>query len=138
MSPETILFPAIAMFALTFGCILTLGLARFRAIHDSKVKISFYRTYDEGTQPKRLHLLARHVQNHFEVPPLFYAAVILLYVTESVSILALVLAWLFVVVRILHSYIHLGSNNVSQRFFTFGSSLSCLLGLWVALAVSIF
>ena len=118
------------MFFLTIGCIFYLGFSRYRAIHAKQVKVSFYRTYDEGSQPKRLHLLSRHVQNHFEVPPMFYIAVLVAYTTHNETIISLVFAWLFVMARGVHTFIHLGSNNVSVRFFTFGFSLLCLLGLW--------
>lgn len=132
-----IIYPAIAMFTLTMSCIFYLGFHRYRAIHNKQVKISYYRTYDEGSQPQRLHLLARHVQNHFEVPPLFYIVVILIFVSNSVTVSAVILSWLFVALRAAHSYIHLGSNNVSIRFFTFGASLLVLSALWITLLLSI-
>ncbi|TNC82342.1 MAG: hypothetical protein C9356_04815 [Oleiphilus sp.] len=137
MNQTLILYPAIAMFFLSIGCIFSMGLARFRAIHNREVKISFYSTYTKGSQPARLHLLARHVQNHFEVPPMFYAATILLYVTEAVIASTLVLAWSFFAARVLHTFIHLGRNNVSQRFFMFGFSLLCLTGLWALLLIAL-
>ena len=130
MNSVTILYPAFCMFLLTLGCIFYMGISRYRAIHNRDVKISFFRTYNEGSQPERLHIIARHVQNHFEVPPLFYVGVILSYVTNNVSFPAVIFAWLFFSSRIVHSIIHFGNNNVSYRFFTFGFSLICLLGLW--------
>ncbi|MCL6415718.1 MAPEG family protein [Aestuariirhabdus sp. Z084] len=133
MSSSTILYPAFAMFCLTLGVIFYMGFLRFIAIRNHQVKISFFRTYDEGTQPRRLHLLARHVQNHFETPPLFYIGIILSYLTHNDSFSVLLFSWLFVVARIVHTFIHLGSNNVSYRFFTFGFSLVCLCGIWVSI-----
>ena len=130
MGSTTILLPAFAMFFLTIGCIFYLGFSRYRAIHAKQVKVSFYRTYDEGSQPKRLHLLSRHVQNHFEVPPIFYAGILVAYTTTNDLLISLIFAWLFVLARVAHTFIHLGSNNVSVRFFTFGFSLLCLLGRW--------
>lgn len=73
MSTEMMIYPSIAMFALSFFCILMLGRARYNAIRKGEVRISYFRTYNEGEQPARLHLLSRHVQNHFEVPPLFFS-----------------------------------------------------------------
>jgi len=137
MNPTAILYPAIAMFALTFGAILLLGFARFGAVRRRDVRLSFYRTYDQGSQPAHLHLLARHVQNHFEVPPLFYAGVLLTFVSGSVNMPAVVFAWLYVATRCVHSYIHLGSNNVSRRFFTFLTSLIFLAALWLTLLYSL-
>ncbi len=137
MNSTAILYPAIAMFTLTFGAILSLGLARYRAIQRRDVRISFFRTFDEGSQPPHLHLLARHVQNHFEVPPLFYVGVLLTFVSGSVTTLTVTFAWLFVAARCVHSCIHLGSNNVSRRFFTFGASLIFLAGLWLTFLYSL-
>jgi hypothetical protein len=137
MNNVYILYPAIAMFTLSVGCIFTLGLARFLAIHRREVSIGYFSTYNKGKQPARLHVMARHVQNHFEVPPLFYAAVIALFVTNAVSLSSVVIAWLFVASRIVHTFIHLGHNNVSQRFFVFGFGLMCLCGLWGSLLLAL-
>ena len=137
MKPTAILYPGIAMFALTLSTIVALGIARYRAIQRREVSIKYFRTYNEGGQPAFLHVLARHVQNHFEVPPLFYFALLFLFVTGSVDALSVSLAWLFVAARCVHSFIHLGSNNVSRRFFTFGVSLLFLAGLWATLLVSL-
>lgn len=137
MSNIHILYPAIAMFSLTIFCVVKLGLTRFFAVRRKEVSVSFFSTYSKGTQPPRLHLLMRHVQNHFEVPPLFYIAVVALLVTHSVSRSDIILAWLFVGSRLVHTLIHLGHNNVSQRFFVFGFGLICLCGLWGSLFVAV-
>jgi hypothetical protein len=137
MNPNTILYPGIAMFGLTLFVMLRLGFARYTAIQSRSVSIKYFRTYNEGEQPARLHLLSRHMQNHFEVPPLFYAGLIFTYVSGAVTVLAIVMAWLFFFARCIHSYIHLGSNNVSARFFTFGASLAFLTGLWGTLLIQL-
>jgi hypothetical protein len=125
------------MFFLTLGVIVRLGLARYSAIHSGAVSIKFFRTYDEGSQPARLHVLSRHVQNHFEIPPLFYVGVLMAFVVGAVSPISLAFAWSFFALRCLHTYIHLGSNNVSVRFFTFGASLAALAGLWACTLIGL-
>jgi hypothetical protein len=137
MTPTAILYPGIAMFFLTFGVMLWLGHARYRAIHARRVSIKYFRTFDEGEQPERLHLLSRHMQNHFEIPPLFYAGILFTYASGSVTLLSVILAWSFFATRCVHSFIHLGANDVSIRFFTFGVSLLFLAGLWGSLLVSL-
>ena len=137
MESTLILYPSLAMFLLTGTLILSLGLSRFIAIKRGDVSVKYYTKYTEGEQPERLHILGRHVQNHFEVPPLFHIAALLIFVTDSVSSLALTAAWLFVALRCLHSWIHLGSNNVSQRFFCFGASLICLTVMWACVFISL-
>ncbi len=133
MDPTAILYPAIAMFFLTLGVMLWMGLERYRAIHAGRVSIKYFRTFDEGQQPARLHLLARHVQNHFEIPPLFHLGVLFTFASGTVTTTSIVLAWLFFLTRCVHSFIHLGPNNVSVRFFTFGASLLMLAGIWAGL-----
>ena len=135
MEKTLILYPAIAMFFCTFSVLGLLGMSRYRAIHNKEVSIKYYEKYTDGQQTDRLHILARHVQNHFEVPPLFYIGVILLFITDSVTMLSLASAWAFVLLRCIHSTIHLGRNNVSQRFFCFGLSLMALMLLWLSLVV---
>lgn len=125
------------MFFLTFGVMLRMGLARYLAIHDGSVSIKYYRTFNDGEQTERLHLLSRHLQNHFEIPPLFYIGILFTYVSGAVTVYSVGFAWLFFLARCVHSFIHLGSNNVSARFFTFGVSLAALAGLWITLLVSL-
>lgn len=133
----TIIYPAIAMFMLTISMIFILGISRFIAIQKRQVSVKFFQQYTDGKQPERLHILGRHVQNHFEVPPLFYAGVILTMITNNVSGISVITAWLFVALRCIHTYIHLGKNNVSHRFFCFGLSLITLVVLWFSLILSI-
>jgi hypothetical protein len=125
------------MFSLTLGVLVWLGVARYTAIRNRSVSIKYFRTFNEGNQPERLHLLSRHMQNHFEIPPLFYAGILFTYASGSVTMLSVVLAWLFFFTRCVHSFIHLGANNVSARFFTFGVSLIFLAGIWASLLASL-
>lgn len=133
MNAVVILYPSIAMAFLTLGMILWMGFSRFTAIRNRSVSIKYYKTYNQGEQPARLHLIGRHIQNHFEVPPLFHMGVLATYASDSVTTLGVALAWAFFGFRCVHSLIHLGSNNVSARFAAYGSSLFVLTGLWACL-----
>ncbi len=133
MEKIAIIYPAIAMFCLSSCLLLKLGLSRFSAIKRGDVSMKYYRTFNQGCEPDRLHILSRHVQNHFEVPPLFYVGVIMTYITDVVGSVSVIAAWLFVILRAVHTYVHLGSNNVNLRFTCFAASLMCLLVLWLSL-----
>ncbi len=137
MVSSAIIFPAVAMFMLTASVIAYTGVSRLAAIRRGDVSIRYYRRYTEGEQTPRLQVIGRHLQNHFEVPPLFYIAIILLYVTGSVTPLAVALAWLYFVSRCAHSFIHLGSNNVTHRFIAYAVSGLILVGLWILLLLSV-
>jgi hypothetical protein len=137
MDASAIFFPAVAMFMLTFSVIAYTGASRLAAIRRGDVSIRYYRRYNEGEQTARLQVIGRHLQNHFEVPPLFYIAILFLYVTESVTPTAVALAWLYFASRCVHSFIHLGTNNVTHRFIAFGVSGLILTGLWILLLVAV-
>jgi len=137
MDSSAIIFPAAAMFMLTFSVIAYMAGSRLAAIRRGDVSIRYYRRYNEGEQTPRLQVIGRHAQNHFEMPPLFYIAILFLYVTASVTPVAVGLAWLYFASRCVHSFIHLGSNNVTHRFIAFACSGLILTGLWILLILSV-
>jgi hypothetical protein len=137
MDSSAIIYPAVAMFMLTSSVIAYLGSSRLAAIRRRDVSIRYYRRYNEGEQTPRLQVIGRHAQNHFEVPPLFYIAILFLYVTDSVTPVAVALAWLYFASRCAHAFIHLGSNNVTHRFSAFAVSGLILIGLWILLLISV-
>jgi len=133
VDPSSILYPSIAMALLTLALLVYMGLSRAGAVRRGEVNPRFYRSYREGEQPEALHVLGRHVQNHFEVPPLFHVVVLATYVTGLVDGLAVGLSWAFFGLRCLHTMVHLGGNRVPRRFAVFGLSVLALAGLWVHL-----
>jgi hypothetical protein len=137
MDRTAIVYPAIAMFFLTAAMIARLAYLRIGAVQRGEISIRYFRLYTEGVQPDALQQIGRHVQNHFEVPPLFYAVVVLLYVTDSAGPLAVALAWLYFLSRCVHSFVHLGANDVRLRLSVWATSLLILTGLWLVLLVSL-
>jgi hypothetical protein len=137
MNPTNILLPSIAMALLTLGLLIYMGLRRVAAVKRGEVSSKFYRAYRDGEQPERLHVLGRHIQNHFEVPPLFHLVVLATYVTGLVDLASVGLAWAFVALRGVHTLVHLGSNRVSRRFNVFALSVLVLIALWVNLFIGL-
>lgn len=132
-----ILIPLFAMFALTAVAVFRLGLLRLDAIRARQVDIRYYREYRGYEEPERLRVASRHVVNLFEAPVLFYVAGILIFVTGQTSALLLMLAWAYVALRAVHSYVHLTSNVVERRFRVFLASWLVLLALWVVLGIQL-
>jgi hypothetical protein len=48
-----------------------------------------------------------------------------------------ILAWLFLITRLVHTYIHIGRNVVIDRFYAFLASVVALLAMWVWFALRI-
>ena len=73
--------------------------------------------------------------NLFEVPVLFYVAVLTLFVTQSADTITMALACLFVALRYVHSFIHVTYNQVMHRFLVYIAGALVLYVLWVAIAI---
>jgi hypothetical protein len=72
-----------------------------------------------------------NLKNLFEIPVLFYALSLYLYVTTQVDPVYLGAAWVFVVFRALHSAVHCTFNHVMLRFSLY---LVSSLALWFIFA----
>jgi hypothetical protein len=125
-----VLLPAFAMFALTMFVQFRLGALRFAAVRNGEIDPRFFKTYQGNAEPEKLRIHSRHLVNLYEAPVLFYAIVIMAFVTQQSGLLPVTLAWLYVALRIVHSCIHLSSNNVVLRFRGFLLSLVVLISLW--------
>lgn len=60
-----------------------------------------------------------NLKNLFEIPTLFYALVLYLYVTDQVDGVYVIAAWVFAIFRILHSAVHCTINIVILRFWIY-------------------
>lgn len=132
-----ILYPAFAMFFLVAFVLARMARMRFGAVRKGKVDPRFYVTYDEGEEPKELRVVTRHFINLFEMPMLLYVGVILTYITHQVNGWLVFCAWAYVALRYLHSYVHLGTNDVLTRFRVYFASGLVLLLMWSSLLVQL-
>jgi hypothetical protein len=80
---------------------------------------------------------SNNLKNLFELPVLFYAAVLLSLVLMIQDPALVRLAWGFVLLRIVHSAVHCTYNNVTHRFIAYALSSVLLLLLWLRLATYI-
>ena len=132
-----LVYPMAAMVVLTFGVLIALFRARVRAVRAGEVSTGFFKTYQEGGEPRHTAQLSRQVVNLFETPVLFYVACVTAMVTGLASTVMLVLAWLYVGLRIAHAWVHTGSNKLGPRMRTYFASWLVLLGMWGVLVLGV-
>jgi hypothetical protein len=130
MNDYSLVYPMFAMVVLTFGILVTLFRTRVGFVRGGQVDAKYFKTYQEGTEPEASAKLSRHFANLFEAPVLFYAACLAGLVTGQSSPLLLGLAWLYVVLRGAHAWIHTGRNQLNQRIAAYFSSWLVLLAIW--------
>ena len=133
MTNTAIFLPALAMVALTFvvlGVMFSRRVAQMKRdrIHPQKVATS--------QQAAALYTdvaPADNFRNLFEMPVLFYLALVVAAMTGQVTTIVLVLAWTYVGARVVHSAIHCTYNKVMHRFRAYALSVFVLLALWCVL-----
>ena len=137
MSQTTIFAPLFTMVLLTFGIGMLMLRARIRAVRDGLNPGYFH--FNRGARlPDELMKVSQHYENLFELPLLFYVACLALYVTDSVDLSSLVMAWVYVASRLAHAYVHLGHNRLRSRRRVFLLGMSVLFSLWVKLMLAIY
>ena len=135
MSVEMILLPLFVEVILTFALLFWLGPLRARDFR------SGLREEDIALRQPNWSKAALQVQysfsNQFELPVLFYVLTILAYVTHHAGTLFVVLAWVFVIFRLLQAYVHVTNNKVRLRGAFFGVSALALAIMWIVFIIQI-
>jgi hypothetical protein len=132
-----ILLPVFVEVALTFILWFWMAYYRVTLVRGGEVQAHDVALRQPNWPP---HVLQIHnaAHNQIETPMLFYALTILAIITRQVDMAFVVLAWIYVVFRLLHAYVHVTSNRVSVRGPLFGVSLLVLFIMWVVFTVRIF
>lgn len=132
-----LVYPMAAMVVLTFGVMFAMFRARVRAVRAGEADAGYFKTYQEGREPRHTAQLSRQVTNLFETPVLFYVACVTAMVTELSGLVMVVLAWLYVGLRIAHAWVHTGSNRLGPRVRIYGASWLVLLAMWTILVLGV-
>ena len=135
MNQTIILWPVIAQVVLAFAVYVVLGIRRSEAVRSGAAKVGQFRT--RTTEPDVSATAANNVLNQFELPVLFYVGCLALLMITGVSYLTLTLAWLFVLTRYCHAWVHLTSNYLRLRSALFFAGAVLVALLWLCLALKL-
>jgi len=137
MEKTLILYPAVFQMLLTLYLYVKNYLDNTKATKDRSVKFGYFKAY-QGDVPEYIHVSRQTLKNQFELPILFYFLISLIISFDVVTMIDLVLAWVFVVSRYIHCFIRLTSNYVPYRAPLFIIGLLTLIAGWVYFLLSIF
>ena len=65
--------------------------------------------------PKDLQMVKNNIKNLFEYPIIFYALLILIYTLDKSDMPFIYLSWIYVLLRIVHSFYHIFMDNTHLR-----------------------
>lgn len=114
MKQSLIFYPVLAQIFLTFIAYIHMTVAKNKAIKNKQVNEE-RRALHKDAWPDSVIQVSNNIQNQFESPILFYSISFMLWALQSISLFSLVLAWIFVLIRFIHYYVHTGSNYVPMR-----------------------
>jgi hypothetical protein len=135
MSVQMILLPLFVQVLLTIALGMNMALKRRSAF------ASGTRWQDialrEQKWPRDALQAANAFANQFEIPVLFYVLTILALITKQADLIFVVLAWIFVAMRVLQAGVFVTSNHVPTRGAFFGVGVIVLIIMWVMYIIRI-
>ncbi|HEU5397691.1 MAG TPA: MAPEG family protein [Gammaproteobacteria bacterium] len=137
MNPKAIFWPVLAMVLLTFVVLAYTGYKRFSAGFAGRVRAGDFRYGETANVPPDVAVANRNFMNLLEAPVLFYTFCISAYVTHTAAPWLLALAWLYVALRFVHTFIHLAYNKILHRFSSYAASNLVLLVMWLGFGAAL-
>jgi hypothetical protein len=136
MPVQFILLPLFVEVVLTFVLLFWLaplrrGALLSRTTHPRDIALG------QKAWPQRTQQIGNSFDNQFQLPVLFYVLTILSMITHHADIVFLVLAWIFVLSRLVHAYVHTTSNRVMLRGAFYGIGAFALAIAWLIFIVRI-
>ena len=136
MTYPMILAPLFVLVVMTFALGILLAVLRGPPLMRGDVRPEQV-SLREPNWPQRALQVGYSFQNQFELPVLFYVLTILALFTKHADTLFVTMAWIFVLFRLAHAYVHVTSNNLHARGGLFGIAALVLAIMWVSFIVRI-
>lgn len=130
MEQTAIFTPFLGMLLLTFVVWLFMYVKRLAYLTSNNIDAQELSTPDKVVNviPESVNNPANNLKNLFELPVLFYAICLYLYVTQQVDTGYLYAAYIFFVFRAIHSVVQCTFNKVMVRFSVYSVAS---IALWV-------
>jgi len=129
-----LLQPVVALVALTAIVALMMGVYRNVAVIRRLTSQRYFQAFNAEQPPEWVERPARAYMNLLELPVLFYVVCLLMLTTGKFDVVQVSLAWLFVLTRSVHAFIHIAFNYVPIRFVAFVAGVITLAVIWTRFA----
>ncbi|MGV8940139.1 MAG: MAPEG family protein [Lysobacter sp.] len=137
MNEKAIFLPALAMVALTVVVWFRMYFMRVAQMKRERIHPQAVASSAQSAALLTDSRAADNFRNLFELPVLFYLALVVAAVCGLATATLLGLAWLFVALRVLHSAIQCSYNKVMHRFKAYLAGGMILWAIWILLAVGL-
>ena len=126
--------PVVALVVLTAIVFLLMVAYRNVALIRRAASLRYFQTYTADQPDERVERPARAYMNLLELPVLFYAVCLFMLATGKFDSIQVSLAWIFVMARYVHAFVHIGFNFVPLRFAALLAGAITLAVIWTRFA----
>lgn len=134
---QALLLPVFLHVLMTMGLGVATAVARRKAAREGRVRLKDV-ALDSRAWPDDVRKLGNNFDNQFQMPMLWYAGIAFTLILGLADGVLAALSWAFLVLRLGHSFIHVGRNIVIRRFFLFFAAALVLMLYWLWLAFKVF
>lgn len=131
---KLILLPVFVQIILTSVVMILMGKRRIRAAKNKEITVAAFKTMNLAGANEQVIATSRNFDNQFQMPVLYLFSVLFTLQLGVVDLGYVLLGAAFVLLRVLHTLIHIGSNKVRLRFAIFLLGCVALWLLWLRLA----
>jgi len=85
---------------------------------------------DSSNWPPRLRKISNNYDNQFDLPTVWLALSALVVATGKIDTVLIVMSWAFIASRLVHSYIHTGSNHLPSRMYAYITGVALVVAMW--------
>jgi len=123
--------PVLALVGWTFVMWVWLYATRIPAMRAARVDLEAMRAGGKLVLPPEVSRVADNYNHLHEQPTIFYALALAAQLANAVDIWSVALAWTYVGVRVIHSFVQATRNIILLRFSVFATASLALLLLLV-------
>ncbi len=135
MTGYEMFWPMVAHAVLVFILYALLGWRRRVLVRAGRIQPAQFRENHAANEPAESLAVRNSLANQFELPLLFHVCCIVLYTTQADNLPSVILAWIFVVTRYAHAFVHVTSNDLRYRSPLFTLGFLALAGMWAWLGI---
>jgi hypothetical protein len=111
--------------------------ARIKSVRSGATKLHEVAT-NSNAWPSRVKKFGDNFDNQFQTPMLWYAVCAFVVILHFEDLVFVVLSWLFLFTRIVHTYVQTTHNEVPTRMRIFLLGFFTLIVMWAWLALRLF
>ncbi|MEO3865704.1 MAPEG family protein [Rheinheimera fenheensis] len=131
---KLVLIPVFVQVLLTSVVMILMGRRRIRAAKNKEISVAAFKTMNLTGANEQVIATSRNFDNQFQMPMLYLFSVLFVLQLGLADAAYAALGAAFVLLRIVHTVIHIGTNHVRSRFNVFLLGCAVLWAIWLRLA----